>query len=146
MRIVLVAAVVAAALFAAPAQADAARWRGETEQGRLAFVRTAADGTVDLIRIRWRAFCRPGDYIGATGFVPPLDVARKRLFVDGGRYRTPLIRGYRARVRVRVRGTLSANLRRWRGTFRVRAAIYRRGRRVDTCRLNGLRWSARLRG
>jgi hypothetical protein len=146
MRIVLVAALLAAALLVAPAQADAARWRGETEQGRLALVRTNVHGNVDLIRIRWRAPCRPGRYVGETGFTPPLDVAGVGLFVDGGRYRARLNRGFRARLRVRVRGTLSADQRRWRGTFRVRAAIYRRGRRVDTCRLSGLRWSARLRG
>jgi hypothetical protein len=146
MRIVLVAAVVAAVLLVAPAHADAARWRGKTEQGRLALVRTAADGMVDLVRIRWRAPCRPGRYIGQTAFLRPLDQVNALSFTDAGRYRARLNRGFRARLRVRVRGTISADLSRWRGTFRIRAAIYRRGRRVDTCRLSGLRWSARLRG
>jgi hypothetical protein len=138
-------AVAAAALLAAPAHAEAARWRGQTEQGRLALVRTAADGTVAVVRIRWRARCRPGDYVGGTAFERPLDTVTARSFTDAGRYRARLDGGFRARLRVRVNGTLSAGRRRWRGSFRVRAAIYRRGRRVDTCRLSGLRWSARRR-
>jgi hypothetical protein len=148
MRIVLVAVVVAAALLVAPAQADAARWRGQTEQGRLALVRTNELGNVDLITIRWRARCRrvPG-FTSGTDFQPPYDFAGQGRLADGGRYRSPRYRGgIRIRFRTRVRATLSADLRRWRGSFRIHAAVYRRGRRIDTCRLNGLRWSARLRG
>jgi hypothetical protein len=149
MRTKFVAAAVcaaSAALLVAPAHADAARWRGKTEQGRLALVRTAADGMVDLVRIRWRAPCRPGRYIGGTAFARPYDTLSPLHFIDAGRYRARLNDGFRARLQVRVRGTITPNLRRWRGSFRVRAAIFRRGRRVDTCRVRGVRWSARLRG
>jgi hypothetical protein len=66
-------------------------------------------------------------------------------FSDVGRYLARLQGGFRARLRVRIRGTITPDLLRWRGSFRVRAAIFRDGQRVDTCRLTGLRWSARLR-
>jgi hypothetical protein len=134
-----------AALLATPASADAALWRGKTEQGRLASVRTGPDGMVTRVRIHWRAPCRPGRYVGGTGFVRPFDVMTPLNFRDRGTYRARLNNGFRARLTVGLNGRISRNLRRWSGSFRVRARILRRGRVVDTCRVRGVRWSARLR-
>lgn len=90
---IVTAAAASAAVLTTPALADAAEWRGKTEQGRDVYVRTGSDAV----------------------------------------------------VRVRIRGTLSADLRRWSGTFRGRVSIRRNGRQIDSCRVRGVSWRARLR-
>jgi hypothetical protein len=137
----LVPAVACAALLAVPAPADAKIWRGKTEQGRAASVRTGADDLVNQVRVGWRAPCRKGHYVSRTLFAPPLDVSELDRFEDAGSYRTRLKDGYRARHTVFVRGRLRADDR-WTGTFRVRTSIRRDGRVVDRCRLEGVRWEA----
>ncbi|HET8757547.1 MAG TPA: hypothetical protein VFM58_16125 [Solirubrobacteraceae bacterium] len=136
---VLVAACVVAA--ALPATASAATWKGKTRQGRGVAVRTGADGTVERVRIGWKARCADGTYTSRTLFLPPLDSATSSTFADAGSYRGHPA-GYRARIRVRVAGDLDAGDQTWSGTFRVKVRVSKGGESVDTCRLKRLRWSA----
>jgi hypothetical protein len=137
----LASAIACAAALAAPVVADARTWRGETEQGRTASVRTGADDLVNLVRVGWRAPCRKGHYVSRTLFLPPLDVSEPDRFEDAGSYWSRLDDGYRARHIVFVRGRLGADDR-WRGVFRVRTRVRRDGRVIDRCRLDRVRWSA----
>ena len=144
-RILAVAVAGSAALLTAPAQADAAYWKGTTAQGEAATVRTAG-GLVSRVRIRWEAPCGGGKSLfGVTPFSRPFDRSERREFEDGGSYRARANRGLRTTNTVFVRGTLS---RRgvWRGTFHGRGTIRRNGRVIDRCRLGRTRWSARRAG
>jgi hypothetical protein len=139
MRAALALIALAALTAAAPATASAATWKGETGQGRGVVVHTGDDGSVDRARIGWRARCANGTYTSRTLFVAPLDAASSTAFEDAGTYRGHP-RGYQARIRVRISGTLDDGA--WSGTFRVRVRVSRDGEHVDTCRLRRLRWSA----
>lgn len=142
---IVTAAAASAAVLTTPALADAAEWRGKTEQGRDVYVRTGSDGLVKRAGLRWRARCGEGRWRAGTGFKRPLDSVTPQSFEDAGSYRKRLDDGLRAVVRVRIRGTLSADLRRWSGTFRGRVSIRRNGRQIDSCRVRGVSWRARLR-
>jgi hypothetical protein len=139
----LALAVVSALVLAAPAAADARTWRGKTNQGREVSVRTGTDDLVDQVRVSWRAPCKKGHYVSRTLFEPPLDVSGTDVFEHSGTYRKRLPDGYRARNTVFVRGTLGADDH-WRGTFRVRTRVTRRGEVVDSCRLKRVRWAAEV--
>jgi hypothetical protein len=138
-RFVLLAVCVSVA--ALPATAEAATWKGETRQGRAVVVRTDAGGVVERVRIGWKARCANGTYKSRTLFLPPLDTATTSSFADAGSY-SAHPRGYRARIWVRIAGSLDADEQTWSGTFRVRVRVFKGGERVDTCRLRRLRWSA----
>jgi hypothetical protein len=132
-----------AAVLAGPAEADAKLWKGKTKQGRLASVRTGADGLVIRVRIRWRARCGDGTTLtGTTGFAPPLDRSETRVFEDGGVYPARVTGGMRSSNTAFVRGSLARNGP-WRGTFHIRSVLTRRGRTVTRCRLARTRWTAR---
>ena len=126
---------------ALPASASAATWKGKTRQGRGVVVRTGDDGTVNRVRIGWKARCADGSYTSRTLFLPPLDSATSSAFADAGSYRGHP-EGYQARIWVRIAGNLDAGEQTWSGTFRVRVRVFKGGERVDTCRLRRLRWSA----
>jgi hypothetical protein len=130
------------ALVAVPAQADAKLWNGKTTQGRVASVRTGADGIVNRVKIRWKARCDGSTRTGKTVFVPPLDSAGAQAFADAGTSRFNLGGGLRSRDTVSVRGTLGDNDR-WRGTFGLRSVLRRDGDVVDRCRVGPIRWRAR---
>jgi hypothetical protein len=144
MRPVLVAALLLAALFASPAAADAKVWKGKTRQGLPVTIRTGPDGVVNRVRVRWRAFCnQTGRRIrGGTLFLPPLDSATTRSFLDEGDYRINVRGPGRIVNFVHVRGTLQANGP-WRGVFRIRSEFRRGSRTIGTCRLRGVRFTAR---
>jgi pyruvate carboxylase len=142
-RTVLTATAAACLLAAAvPAPASAASaFRGKTSQGRLASVVTAADGTPKRVRIGWKAPCATGaTYSTITRFVAPFDMAQPGKFSDGGSFRAR-IPGYSVRFTAFAAGSLQPGGT-WAGTFRVKAVVSRKGKRVDTCRLKRVSWSA----
>jgi hypothetical protein len=143
MRAILaLVAVCAVAAAAAPARAAAATWKGKTGQGRGVVIHTAADGTVSGVRIGWRARCSKGRYKSQTHFSAPLDTSTPTAFEDAGSYRGHPT-GYRARIWVRIAGSLDTGAGEWSGTFRVTVRVTTTaGERVDTCRLRRLRWRA----
>jgi hypothetical protein len=136
---VLIAGCVLAATL--PANASAATWKGKTRQGKGVVVRSGDDGTVNRIRIGWKARCGNGNYTSRTLFLPPLDSATSTTFADAGSYRAQP-EGYQARIWVRITGNRDAGDQTWSGTFRVKVRVSKGGEHVDTCRLRRLRWSA----
>jgi hypothetical protein len=141
MRATFVLVAVCALAVALPATASAATWKGKTRQGRGVVVRTGDDGTVNRIRIGWKARCEKGDYKSRTQFLPPLDSATSSSFAHAAGYRGHP-KGYQARIWVRITGNLDAGAQTWSGTFRVKVRVSKGGEHVDTCRLRRLRWSA----
>lgn len=132
----------AVAALLVPTVADAARWRGETSQGRLALVVTGTDGLVGKVRIRYRARCSDGKELNSgVKFLPPFDNSSTTAFADGGTFSFELPDGERARAQTRVEGGLRRSGR-WTGSFRVRARITKNGRFVATCRTGRIGWRA----
>jgi hypothetical protein len=142
MRAIFALVAVCVVAAAAPAPAAAATFKGRTKQGRGVVIHTAADGTVARVRIGWKARCADGKYTSQTLFRSPLDISTATAFADAGSYRGHPT-GYRARIWVRIAGSLDAGAGEWSGTFKVRVRVSsKEGERVDTCRLRRLRWSA----
>jgi hypothetical protein len=141
MRTTLAVAFLCSLMLAVPEVAGAETWRGKTAQDRRVTVRTGGDDVVNQVRISWRARCRKGNYTSTTRFVPPLDKASTTAFQDAGTYRARIPGGYRARHTVSVSAVLDGGV--WRGTFRVRTRVTRKGKFIDRCRLKRVRWSAR---
>lgn len=129
----------------APATADAKVFRGKTTQGRPASVVIGTDGLLRTARVNWRARCRFGRVAEKTSFLRPHDVSTPDAFRDGGVYRKRQRGGYRLRFTPVIRGERITGPRgeRWRGTFRAKVLVTRRGNYVDTCRVSRLRWTAR---
>jgi hypothetical protein len=130
---------------ALPAAADAARFRGTTQQGRFAGLRTGADGRVKRVTIKWQASCRHGVFRRFPAvFVRPFDFGVPGRFSDGSppRLRVRLGGGMHAIVRNHVRGHVGAHGN-WRGTFRVDVGVFRGTRRIDTCHLHDDDWHAK---
>jgi hypothetical protein len=136
---------------AVPEAADAKTYRGKTSQRRNVSVIAGADGLPQRVRIGWRAPCRSGDhyYKNITRFVPPFDTTTPDLIRDGRTRRERDRGGIRARVSLSLEGArvvdpATPETERWEGRLAVAVAVYRHGRRIDTCRLKRLRWSARV--
>ena len=123
--------------------AEAISYRGKTSQGLRAGVRIGPDGLAQRVAIGWVAPCGRFNarFREATLFRGPLPGSTPTGFALRGRYRLAVGGGLHARVFVRVRGR-QVNPHRWRGTFSASAAIMRRGRRYDSCRLGRVRWRA----
>jgi hypothetical protein len=142
----IVAVVVTAAVAGAGAEAAGAEvFRGKTGQGRAASVVIGTEGLLRTARINWRARCRFGRVFEKTAFLRPHDVSTRDAFEDRGVYRKRQRGGYRLRFTPVIKGHRVTGPRgeRWRGTFRAKVLVTRRGRYVDTCRIARLRWSAR---
>jgi opacity protein-like surface antigen len=138
----LVLGAVSFALLAAPAVADAATWRGKTRQGRLAEVRTGADGVVVQVRIKYRVVCSDNKgFRAGVRFLPPFDLATTTAVRDGGRIAWRIKGGERARGRTSVEGGLRGSGR-WTGNFRLRVRITKNGRFVASCRTGRIGWKA----
>ena len=141
-----------AALLAADATAEAKVFRGKTAQGKAASVVIGSDGRLRTARINWRGNCRrEGRFATRTAFLRPHEVSTVDHFRDAGTYRVRQRGGYRLRINARISGTRRVDpgrpaTERWSGRFRARVLVTRRGRYVDTCRLRGVRWSARAAG
>jgi hypothetical protein len=121
------------ALMPADALADT-QFRGKSGQGKVAKLHTGDDGLVQGFAIGWRAPCqRPRfRYIASTRFVPAYDASTADRFVDADAYRERFKNGVRAILSVRVVGARVSE-RRWRGTFRISARVFRGSRQIDRC-------------
>jgi hypothetical protein len=144
MRLTLVLIALSGALLLVPATAGAKSWQGKTAQHRPVSVRTGTAGLVNRVRISWRSKCQNGHYKSTTLFRPPFDTASKTAFVDEGTYhaKIPGTGNLRARHTAFVSATLD-DKGVWRGTFRVKTRVTRKGKFVDSCRVKGVHWSAK---
>jgi hypothetical protein len=132
-----------ALLFAAvPAAADAATFRGKTNQGRTASLVTGADGVPTRVRVAWRAPCKKPGFraTGGTRFTAPFTAATADALQDTGKsYRVTLKGGLRGRIST----DLVVNRRgdRWVGTLGVRELFARKGRVIDVCQVKRVRFT-----
>ena len=145
VRLIALAVLSMAMFVAAATAAEAKVFRGKTTQGRAASVVIGSDGLLRAARVNWRARCRFGRAGDKTIFTRPHDASTPDAFSDAGSYRRRDDSGYRLRFDVSVHGTRIADDRgeRWRGTFRGKILVTRRGRYVDTCRSGRLRFTVR---
>jgi hypothetical protein len=132
---------IAAALIAL---ALTAAYRGDTSQHKLASVITGADGQVQRIRIGYTAPCRDPRYRfpNVMRFEPPFDTATPDRVETRLTLREKLKGGGRTKQTVRLTATRAGNA--WRGTFATTVVLTRAGKRLDTCRLKRVRWTARM--
>ena len=145
LRLIALAALSMLMFVAAATAAEARVFRGKTTQGRAASVVIGSDGLLRNARVNWRARCREGRFHEKTAFTRPHDQSTPDAFLDEGTYRRRDDDGFRLRITVSVRGARIADERgeRWRGTFRAKVLVTRRGRYVDTCRSGRLRFTLR---
>jgi hypothetical protein len=144
LRLVALAVLSMAMFVAAAASAEAKVFRGKTNQGRSASVVIGSDGLLRTAAVNWRSRCRAGRLSSKTYFLRPHDVSTPDAFSDAGTYRRRDGR-YRIRFTGSITATRIADARgeRWKGTFRLKALVTRRGRYVDTCRTGRLRFTLR---
>jgi hypothetical protein len=144
LRLIVVAVLSMSVFVAAASAAEAKVFRGKTTQGRAASVVIGSDGLLRAARVNWRGRCRFGRVGEKTIFTRPHDASTPDAFSDAGTYRRR-DGSYRLRLEVNVQGTRIADARgeRWRGTFRAKVLVTRRGRYVDTCRTGRLRFTVR---
>jgi hypothetical protein len=145
LRLIALAVLSMAMFVAVAAEAEAKVFRGKTSQGRPASVVIGSDGLLRAARVNWRGRCRFGRVGDKTAFARPHDASTPDAFSDAGSYRRRDDSGYRLRFDVAVHATRIADDRgeRWRGTFKARVLVTRRGRSVDTCRTGRLRFTVR---
>jgi hypothetical protein len=145
LRLIALAALSMGMFVAVAASAEAKVFRGKTNQGRAASVVIGSDGLLRTARVNWRARCRKGRAHEKTSFTRPHDASTPDAFSDAGVYRGRDDDGYRLRFTVSVSATRVADERgeRWRGTFRAKVLVTRRGRYVDTCRSGRVRFTVR---
>ncbi len=135
LRLIALAVLSMAMFVAAAASAEAKVFRGKTTQGRPAAAIIGTDGLLRTASVNWRARCRDGRLRDKTYFLRPHDESTPDAFADAGTYRRK-----DGRFRIRFTGSIRATRiadqsgEGWRGTFRLKALVTRRGRYVDTCR------------
>jgi len=146
VRLIALAALSTMMFAATAAGAEAKVFRGKTNQGRPASVVIGTDGLLRNARVNWRARCRTGGRVREkTSFMRPHDQSTPDAFFDAGTYRGRTPDGYRLRFTGSIRGQRIVDDRgeRWRGTFRMKVLVTKRGRYVDTCRSGRLRFTLR---
>jgi hypothetical protein len=145
LRLIALAALSMLMFVAAATAAEAKVFRGKTSQGRPASVVIGSDGLLRAARVNWRGRCRGGRVREKTSFTRPHDESSPDAFFDEGTYRSRDDDGYRLRFTVSIRAARIADERgeRWRGTFRAKVLVTKRGRYVDTCRSGRLRFTLR---
>lgn len=136
-------AVVVLATLAVPAQA--AVIRGTTAQGEQATIRTDGAGVPTRFWLKkYTAPCRGGGFFRdrGAGAIEPLDVARPERLVDVGPEYESRDGALRFSILTSVRARLVA-ADRWKGRFKSRIEVRRRGELTTTCR-TAFGFSARL--
>jgi hypothetical protein len=118
-------------------------FHGETSQHRPASVLVGADGTVTRIRISYDAPCGDPRYRfpNVMRFQPPFKSATPTDVSDTVKLATRLKGGGRNRQTATVAAHFDGRV--WSGTFKTRAILTRNGKRLDTCRLSRVRWTAK---
>lgn len=144
LRAVAIVSLSFAAPLAGATAAEAKVFRGETRQGRTMSLVIGSDGLLRVARVSWRATCRFGRSNDRSYFLRPHDESTPDAFRDRGVYRSRDNEGFRLRHTATIVGRRvgSGASERWRGTFRDKILVTRRGTYVDTCRVS-TRWSAR---
>jgi hypothetical protein len=144
MRIV---AATLAALLALTGVAEAKSFRGQTSQKRFASVVVGKDGLVTRIRISYSAPCSDPRYRfpNVLRIEPPFERSTPDEVAETVTLKDRLSGGGRSRqtATVTAKRTVDADgAESWSGTFKTRATLTRGGKRLDTCELKRVTWSA----
>jgi hypothetical protein len=128
-------------VFAVPAVADAAIFRGDTSQGREVVLKTTDAGQPYRLKVSFRAPCTDHKRLRAgTFFRSPFDRRTRMRVRDAGRY-TFKLGDERIRARVSMRGhRLSPT--KWRGRYEGHFVVRKNGNKVATCETPVVRWTA----
>jgi hypothetical protein len=144
MRIV-VGTVAALLLFGGVAEAKS--FRGKTSQKRMASVLTGKDGLVTRIRISYSAPCSDPRYRfpNVLRIEAPFRTSTPDRVSETVTLRDRLRGGGRSRqtATVTARRTVdAAGVESWSGTFKTRVVLTKGGKRLDTCELKRVSWTA----
>ena len=136
-----------ASLLLVTSAADAATFAGRTSQQRYASVVTAPDGLVKRIRISYSAPCGDPRYRfpNVLRIERPFDASSTDDVTERLKLDDKLTGGGRSRqtVTVTAHRTVDADgAESWSGTFKTRAVLTRGGKKLDTCELKRVTWSA----
>ena len=144
MRIVVATLV---ALLAFTGVAEAKSFRGKTSQKRFASVVVGEDGLVTRIRISYSAPCSDPRYRfpNVLRLEPPFMTSDAGRSDRDGHAQRPLSGGGRSRQTATVtahRTVDAAGAESWSGTFKTSAVLTTGGKRLDTCQLKRVTWTA----
>jgi hypothetical protein len=145
MRIVLATLVL---LLAWTGTAEAKSFRGKTSQKRFASVVVGVDGLITRIRISYSAPCTSDPayrFANVLRLESPFMSSTTDELDETVKLSDRLSGGGRSRqtATVTARRTVDADGgESWKGTFKTKAVLTRRGKRVDTCRLKHVTWTA----
>jgi hypothetical protein len=118
--------------------ASAALFRGSTAQGERATIRTDAAGVPTRFWLdEYRAPCEVGGRFRdrGAGALPPFDLARADKLIDKGPEYEAEDGALRFSILTEVRAKL-VRRDRWKGRFKSRVKVSKRGERIDTCRVS----------
>jgi hypothetical protein len=128
-----------ALLLAVPAVADAAKFTGETSQGRDVVLKTNENKVPYRLNVSFRARCSDDKRLKAgTFFRSPFDRRTRRRIRDKGTYEFELGEE-KIDAEVSMRGR-RVTRRKWRGRYEGDFVVRRNGRRVATCHTPVVRW------
>jgi hypothetical protein len=127
--------------------AEAKGFRGQTSQKRMASMVVGADGLVRRMRISYSARCSDPRYRfpNVLRVEPPFKTSTPDKAVATVTLRDRLAGGGRSRqiAKITARRTVdAAGAESWSGTFRTRAVLTKGGKRLDTCQLKRVTWTA----
>jgi hypothetical protein len=128
-----------ALLAVVPALAHAAKFSGETSQGRDVVLKTNEENLPYRLNIGFRAPCSDDKRLKAgTFFRAPFDRRTRRRIRDEGEY-TFRLGDERIDAQVSMRGR-KVSRRKWRGRYEGDFVIKRDGRKIATCETPVVRW------
>jgi hypothetical protein len=145
MRIVVATLVL---LLAGTGTAEAKSFRGKTSQKRFASVVVGSDGLITRIRISYSAPCTSDPayrFPNVLRLEPPFLSSTTDELDETVKLADRISGGGRSRqtATVTARRTVdAAGAESWKGTFKTKAVLTRRGKRVDTCQLKRVTWTA----
>jgi hypothetical protein len=128
--------------------AEATSFRGKTSQKRFASVVVGRDGLITRIRISYSAPCSSDPayrFPNVLRLEPPFMTSTTDQLNETVKLSDQLSGGGRSRQTATVTARRSVNaggVESWKGTFKTTAVLTRGGKRVDTCRLKHVTWTA----
>ena len=136
-----------AALLAITSVAEAKSFRGKTSQKRMVSVVVGSNGLVTRIRISYSAPCSDPRYRfpNVLRLEPPFKTSTPDAMSETVTLNDRLSGGGRSRqtATVTARRTVdAAGVESWTGTFKTRAVLTKGGKRLDTCQLKRVTWTA----
>ncbi len=130
----------AGALLLLPGVASAATLTGGTSQaGQSIELRTTGDGSVKYARITWETKCKNGARPTGTTTFRNLDRSSPTSFHSGGQDVDK-----QGKLKLTFRSTIDGEAKAvgFKGTFKSKVKIEKKGETVTTCKTGRIRWSA----